>query len=180
MAVAIAAGTTAGYGMLHFHKAPSVMKPPSVKEIKFQEQDDGLSHLVGRDLAPYWEEARIIGASFQEIRDGVLLFIDPSCSACDKVYPTALQVREQFPVVLAVDHPPSAELDSYLNYFGGGNLPVLHETMELRRVLPVDYWPTAVLVRDGLVVAAGDGSAAVSQILTEALRDSGYFRRPFQ
>ena len=82
--------------------------------------------------------------------------------------------------MLAVDHPPSAELDSYLAYFGAGDLPVMHETVELRRALPVDYWPTAVLVRDGRVTAAGDGSAKVNQILTEALRDSGLSHIPFQ
>ena len=178
MAVAIAAGTTAGYGMLHLQKAPPVKKPP-VQEIKFKEQDDGLSHLVGKDLAPYWQEATA-GVDFREVRDGVLLFVDPSCSACDQVYSTALQVREKFPVMLAVDHPPSAELDSYLAYFEAGDLPVLYETMELRRVLPVDYWPSAIQVRGGRVVAAGDGSATVSQLLIEALDDSSLSHQPLQ
>ncbi len=177
MVAAIAVGTTAGYGMLNLHKAPPVKKPP-VQEMKFQEQDDGLSHLVGKDLAPYWEEATA-GSDFREFRDGVLLFVDPSCSACDQVYSTALQVREKFPVMLAVDHPPSAELDSYLAYFEAGDLPVLYETMELRRVLPVDYWPSAILVRGGRAVAAGDGSVAVDQILTQARHDSGLSHIPF-
>ena len=49
--------------------------------------------------------------------------------------------------MLAVDHPPTAELESYRAYFG---------------------------------TAAGDGSAKVNQILTEALRDSGLSHIPFQ
>lgn len=175
MAVAIAAGATAGYGLLHLHKATPAKKPPSVQEIKFQEPDDGLSHLLGRDFAPYWEEARTADASFQEICDGVLLFVDPSCSACDRIFPTALQVREQFPVVLAVDRLPSAELDSYLAYFGAGDLPVMYDTVKLRRVLPVDYWPTAIVVRKGSVVWAGNGSASIDKILTEVRHDSGGF-----
>ncbi len=179
MVAAIAVGTTAGYGMLHLHKAPPVKKPP-LQEIMFQEQDDGLSHLVGKDLAPYWGETRTADPSFQGIRDGVLLFVDPACDACDPVYPVALQVQEELPVFLAVDHPPSADLDNYLAYFGAGDLPVLHETLELRRGLPVDYWPTAVLVRDGRVAAAGNGRVTVSHILTEALQDSGRSHEPLK
>ncbi len=179
MVAAIAVGTTAGYGMLNLHKAPPVKEAPLVEKMEFGEPDDGLRQLVGQDLAPYWGD-ETAGVSFQEVRDGVLLFVDPSCSACDQVFSTALQVREQFPVMLAVDHPPTAELESYRAYFGAGDLPVMHETVELRRALPVDYWPTAVLVRDGRVTAAGDGSAKVNQILTEALRDSGLSHIPFQ
>ena len=154
-------------------------KLPGPKQYSLKNRTTGSANLVGQELAPYWEEARFAGASFQEIRDGVLLFVDP-CSACDQIFSTALQVREQFPVVLAVDHLPSAELDSYLAYFEVGDLPVMYETVELRRVLPVDYWPTVVLVRDGRVVAAGDGSATVSQILIEAQRDWGLPHKPFQ
>ena len=182
MAVAIVVGLATGYGALHFHKVPSLLakEPPSEKRIKFQEPKDGLNHLVGRDLAPYWEKAGTAGENLQEIRDGILLFVDPSCGACDQVFAAALQVREHFPVILAVDQSPSIEIESYFAYFGAGALPVLHETRELRRILPVDYWPTAILVRDGRVAVAVDGSAMVTKALTETLQDSGFSRKPFQ
>jgi hypothetical protein len=146
MVAAIAVGTTAGYGMLNLHKAPPVKEAPLVEKWSLENQTTGFANWWARIwLRTGGDETA--GVSFQEVRDGVLLFVDPSCSACDQVFSTALQVREQFPVMLAVDHPPTAELESYGAYFG---------------------------------TAAGDGSAKVNQILTEALRDSGLSHIPFQ
>ncbi len=155
--IALLFGIALGLGLLFYLRGGS--------DDRQGRDQDMLNQLIGKDITPYFEGSRL------PCRDCTLLFIDPECAACEPVYALLPQRKES--VFLAVDHPQSEDLDNYFVAFGINDFPVLYETMELRRDLPINYWPTAISLRGGRVTNAGNGSATVKGILTDTAPSLG-------